>query len=97
MLYIRMQQHHYDSLLVEAEEVLLSLGPIDVPSGIDGINALAFGCGSKLRLPYWMAVNVLDQDGLREGRAVMDAGTSVAVTAGTDLVCVIDRGVGGDM
>ena len=44
-----------------------------------------FGGGPKLGLPHGMAVDVLDQDGLGEGRSVVDARAPIAVTAGTNL------------
>ena len=73
------------SLLEEAEDVLHGLVTIDVSAGINGIDAPTFGSGPKLGLPHGMAVDVLDQDGLGEGRSVVDARAPIAVTAGTNL------------
>ena len=73
------------SLLEEAEEVLHGLVTIDVSAGINGIDAPTIGSGPKLGLPHGMAVDVLDQDGLGEGRTVVDARAPIAVAAGTNL------------
>ena len=73
------------SLLKEAKEVFHGLFTIHISAGVDGIDAPTFGGGPKLGLPHGMAVDVLDQDGLGEGRSVVDARAPIAVTAGTNL------------
>ena len=70
---------------MEAEEVLHGLVDVDVPAGVDGVDAPSLGGGPELGLPHGVAVDVLDEDGLGEGRAMVDAGASVAVAAGADL------------
>ena len=72
-------------LFVKVEKVFPGLGAVHIALGIDRIDAPALGGGLQFGLPHGMAVDVLDEDGLRERWTVMDPGAPVAVTARSDL------------